>query len=305
MGCRNFFWLMFLAMLWGPSFLFIKVTVAEIPPLTLVMGRVGIAALLLYLILRLRGHNLPRLGQIWGHFAVMGFFVNALPFVLFSWGEQYIDSALAAILNGTTPLFTIVLAHFFLADDRVTSTKLTGVLLGLAGLVLLIGPSFVGGLQATTWGLLAVAVAAASYGIGMVYARKNLRNLPPLIGPTAQLIMATLYILPLALVIERPFELSMPPWSVIGSWLALAVLGTALAFVVYYRLMEQTSATYLSMVTYLVPLFGLTLGVVILDEQLTWNAYVGCGLILLGVMVVNGIFKSIRWRRTSDIAVRP
>ena len=122
MGIRNFLWLILMAVLWGPSFLFIKVAVEDIPPFTLVLGRVGIAALLLYLVLRLRGRHLPKLGRIWRHFAVVGFFSNALPFVLFSWGEIHIASALAAILNGTTPLFTILLAHFFTTDDRLTST---------------------------------------------------------------------------------------------------------------------------------------------------------------------------------------
>jgi len=305
MELKNFFWLLFLAALWGPSFLFIKVTVAEIPPFTLVAGRVGVAAAVLYLILRLQRRSLPRLGRVWGHFAVMGFFANALPFVLFSWGEQYIDSALAAILNGATPLFTMVLAHWLLADDRLTASKLAGVLLGFGGLLALIGPSLGGGMQTTTWGLLAIVVAAASYGVAIVYARRHLRRLPPLVGPTAQLLMATFYILPLALLFEQPWRQSIPSWPVIGSWLALALFGTALAFVVYYHIMKQMSATFLSMVTYLVPLFGLLLGVVILDERLSWNAYLGCGLILLGVMVVNGVFSPFRWGRAANMAARP
>ena len=296
MRTKNFLLLLALAALWGPSFLFIKVTVEEIPPFTLVLGRVGPAALVLYLVLRRRGVRLPRFGPAWRHYGVMAFFGNALPFVMFSWGEQYIDSALAAILNGTTPLFTIALAHFFLADDRMTPAKLAGILLGFGGLALLIGPSLFGGVQATTWGLLAVTVAAASYGVGIVYARKHLRGLPPLMAPTAQLLIATLYMLPLSLLIEQPFRLPAPSWPVIGSWLALSLLGTALAFVLYYRIIEQTSATYLSMVTYLVPVFGVIAGVVVLGETLGWNAYLGCGLILLGVMVVNGLLRSIRWR---------
>ncbi len=305
MKWRNFTWLLFLASLWGPSFLFIKVAVEEIPPLTLVVGRVGLAALLLYLILRLQGRGLPKFGPIWKHFAVMGLFSNALPFVLFSWGEIYIASALAAILNGTTPLFTIVLAHFFIADERITPQKMGGMLLGFGGLILLIVPSLFEGVFATTWGLIAIAVASASYGVAIVYSRKNLRGLPPLVAPTAQLGMATLYLLPLSLLIEHPFSLPTPSWTAIGSLLMLAVVGTALAFIVYYRILEETSATYLSMVTYLVPAFGLFLGVIILGEQPGWNAYAGCALILLGVMVVNGVFRSIRWRRPAGIAVKP
>jgi drug/metabolite transporter (DMT)-like permease len=305
MNWQNFSWLLFLAALWGPSFLFIKVAVADIPPLTLVVGRVGLASLVLYLILRLGGRNLPKFGFIWKHFAVVGFFSNALPFVLFSWGEQYIDSALAAILNGTTPLFTIVLAHFFIADDRLTPVKVMGTLLGFAGLVLLIAPSLFGSVQATTWGLIAVAIAAASYGVGIVYTRKNLRGLPPLVGPTTQLTMATIYLLPLSIFIEQPYRLPFPSWPALGSLLALSILGTALAFVVYYRVIEKTSATYVSMVTYLVPVFGVILGVLVLNERLDWNAYAGCALILMGVMIVNGVLKVASWQRPTDVAVRP
>jgi drug/metabolite transporter (DMT)-like permease len=305
MGFRNFLWLMFLASLWGPSFLFIKVAVGQIPPLTLVTGRVGLAALLLYVILRVQGGKLPKFGPIWKHFAIVGFFSNALPFVLFSWGEQYIDSALAAILNGTTPLFTIILAHLFITDDRLTPIKAAGTLVGFGGLVLLISPSLLGGIQLTTWGLLAVATAAFSYGIGIVYTRNHLRGLPRLVAPTAQLTMATLYMLPLSLIIEQPFRGSMPSWPALGSLMALSIFGTALAFVIYYALLEKTSATYVSMVTYLAPVIGVILGVVILHEQLNWTTYAGCGLILLGVMVVNGIFKSVSWRRTEDAALRP
>ncbi|MDX1523491.1 MAG: DMT family transporter [Anaerolineae bacterium] len=294
MDLKVLFGLIFLAALWGPSFLFIKVAVHDIPPLTLVVGRVGIAALLLYGVMRMQGRRLPKFGTVWKHFAVMALVQNAFPFALFNWGEQYIDSALAAILNGTTPLFTIILAHFFVADDRLTVGKALGVIIGFGGLVALIGPSLVGGVQATTLGLMAVVLASSSYGVALVYSRLNLRGLPPLVAPTAQLGLAALYMLPLSLIVERPFALPLPSLQAMLSLLALAALGTALAFVVYYRLIELADATSLSTVTYMVPVFGVILGVVVLNEQLSWNAYLGCALILLGVMTVNGVF---RWRQ--------
>ncbi len=303
----NFLWLLFLAALWGPSFLFIKVAVEDIPPLTMVVGRVGIATILLYILLRFQGRKLPKFGLTWKHFAVMAFFQHALPFTLFNWGEQYIDSALAAILNGTVPLFTIILAHIFTYDDRITPAKMLGVLVGFGGLILLILPSLVGGVQATTWGLIAITVASVSYGIAIVYSRLNLRGQPPLVAPTAQLGIATLFMLPLALIVEQPYTLALPSFSAVSSLFALAVFGTALAFVVFYHIIERVSASYVSMVTYIVPVFGVVLGVLILDEQLQWNAYAGCALILAGVMVVNGIFdRSIaRLRRPSNAAARP
>lgn len=307
MALRNFLWLLLLAALWGPSFIFIKLAVEDIPPITMAAGRVGLAAVALYLVLRLQGRNLPGPGKIWKNFAVMGFFSNALPFALFSWGEQYIDSALAAILNGTTPLFTILLAHFLIGDDRLTLPKLGGVLLGFTGLVLLILPTLFDGVHATSLGVAAITVAASSYGVAIVYSRLNLRGLPPLVAPTAQLAMATVYLLPISLLVEQPYRLPLPSWTSAGSLIALALIGTALAFVLYYRIIERTSATYLSMVTYLVPVFGITLGVVVLDEQLQWNAYVGCALILMGVMVVNGLFNGLKtWmQRPAGSTARP
>jgi len=288
MSSANLFLLFLLATLWGPSFLFIKVAVAEIPPLTMVTIRVGLAALLLYLFLRLRGGRLPDLGRLWLHFAALGLLAHAIPFTLISWGEIYVDSAVAAILNGTTPLFTMLIAHYAIADERMSWSKLAGMLLGFQGLLFLVWPAIASGFQASTGGILAVTLASCSYGMAMVYARRYLRTLPSLVAPTAQLLVATIYMVPLALYFERPFSLSWPSLQAVGSLVALAVIGTALAFVVYYKIIEVAGATYLSMVTYILPVFGVMLGVLILNEQLTWNAYVGCGLILSGVMVVNG-----------------
>ena len=288
MSSANLFLLFLLATLWGPSFLFIKVAVAEIPPLTMVTVRVGLAALLLYLFLRLRGGRLPHLGRLWLHFAALGLLAHAIPFTLISWGEIYVDSAVAAILNGTTPLFTMLIAHYAIADERMSWSKLAGMLLGFQGLLFLVWPAIASGFQASTGGIVAVTLASCSYGFAMVYARKYLRTLPSLVAPTAQLLVATIYMVPLALYFERPFSLSWPSLPAVGSLVALAVIGTALAFVVYYKILEVAGATHLSMVTYILPVFGVILGVLILNEQLTWNAYAGCGLILSGVMVVSG-----------------
>jgi drug/metabolite transporter (DMT)-like permease len=236
---------------------------------------------------------LPRQWTTWKHLAVMALIHNAIPFFLFSWGEQYIDSALAAILNGTTPIFTILLAHYLTVDDQLTTAKVSGVLLGLVGLAFLIGPTLLDGVQATTWGLLALTVAAVFYAVAIVYSRNHLRGLPPLVAPTGQLLLATLYLLPLALWVDRPFALPMPSVAAAASLLALAVLGTAVAFVVYYRLVETADASYVAMVTYLIPVIGVILGVLVLNERLFWYTYVGFGLILAGVMLVNGFFNHV------------
>lgn len=297
--------LIVLALLWGPTFLFVKVAVVEIPPLTLVAARVSLAAVTLYVILKVQGRTLPRFGATWKHFAVAGLLFNALPYLLLSWGQQYIDSALAAMLIGTNPIFTMILAHLFMANDQFTPAKGSGVVLAFGGLLLLLAPALLEGAQATTWGLLAATGAAACYAIATVYGKIHLRGLPPLVGPTAQLIMASIYLLPLSLLIEQPYALPMPSWPALSSMLLLAIPSTALAFIIYYRAQEIASPTSLSMITYMVPVVAMVLGVVVLDEQLGWNAYLGFGLIIAGLMIVNGLVQSIGWRRLSSSTARP
>jgi drug/metabolite transporter (DMT)-like permease len=297
MKLKNLLLLVLLASLWGPSFLFIKVAVEDIPPMTMVLGRVGIGAIVLLFLLRLQGSRLPKWGPVWKHIAVVALIHNAIPFVLFSWGEQYIDSALAAILNGTVPFFTILLAHFFAENDRITPVKVIGILVGFGGMVLLAVPSFGDGLEATTWGILAITAASFLYGVAIVYTRNNLRGLQPLAAPTGQMMIATLYMLPFSLLIDRPYLLPMPSLASLGSVLALGVLGTALAFTVYYKLLERASASYVSMTTYMIPVFGVILGAIVLNEAITWERVAGCGLILLGVMIVNGLLTSITIER--------
>jgi drug/metabolite transporter (DMT)-like permease len=305
MKFKIFMWLFVLAWVWGPAFLFVKVAVEEIPPLTLVAIRVSIAAALLYVIMKVQGHNLPKFGSIWKHFIILGLINNAVPYVLLSWGEQYIDSALAAILIGTTPIFTMILAHLYTTTDHLSSAKVFGVALGFGGVVALVGPALVGGVQATILGLLASVAAAASYAAALVYAKNHMRGLPPLVAPTAQLTVAAIFLAPLALIADRPATLPLPSWSAAGSLLLLATISTALAFALYYRALESISATNLSMVTYLIPIVATILGVIILHEQLGWNIYLGSVLILSGVMAVNGILPLPNWRRSSRATVKP
>ncbi len=302
MNWKNILLMILLAALWGPSFVFIKVGVETIPPLTLVFGRVALAAVLLYLVLRWQHGRLPDSLDTWKHISVVALVHNAAPFFLFAWGEQYVDSALASILNGTIPLFTILLAHLFTQDDHLTPAKVIGVLVGFGGMLVLVYPSFQGGVMATAWGVMALVLASFLYGVAIVYARNHLRGLPPLVAPTGQMIMASVYLLPLMLLWERPWQLPPPSMASIVSMLALAVFGTALAFIVYYRLLERAGASYLSMVAYMIPVFGIFFSVILLDEKLTGEMIVGGMLILLGVMIVNGLFDALFARRLAQQA---
>lgn len=287
MKSRVFTWLIILALLWGPAYLFMKVAVQEMPPLTVAAVRVGLGAALLCLILAVQGTSLPKIGPIWKDFAVMGLTANAIPFAFLSWGQQYIDSAVAAILVGAMPLFTMLLAHIFTADDTLSPNKVAGMLVGFGGLVLLFVPALFDGIHTTFWGGAAAIGAALSYAVAFVYARQRLRGLPPLVAPTAQLVMAAIYLLPLSLIIERPYLLPLPAWSTLNSLLLLTVWSTVLAFVAYYRAMEQVSATTLSVVTYLNPIVVTILGVIVLQEQPAWTTYLGYALILLSTIVTN------------------
>jgi drug/metabolite transporter (DMT)-like permease len=294
--------LLLLASLWGPSFLFIKIAVEDFPPMTLVAIRLTIAAMVLYTILRLNGKNLPAGWDFWKKFLVMGFFANALPFTLFSFGEQFADSGAASIVNGTTPIFTVLIAHFFVSDERLNLSRLGGVLIGFVGILLIFfsdfqallrGEGLTGGM--TTIGLLAFILAAACYGVAIIYGRLQLRGLPPLVGPAAQLICSSGMILPMAIIFEKPFQLT-PGLPAIGSSLILGFFGTAMAYLVYYKLIDSAGATFISLVTYLLPPIGVVLGVIFLNERPGWYSLVGLTFIILGVMVVNGTVATT-WKR--------
>ena len=281
----NLFLLFILGAIWGTSFLFIKIVVGEVPPMTLVAGRLGLASLAIWAFLRLRGVPFPRDRRLWGVFAVTGLLNGALPFTLISWGEQYISSGLAALLQSTTPIFTIILAHFLTHDDRFTAKKVLGIVLGFVGVGLLMWPGLREGVRASLWGELAIVGSSVSYAIASIFARKRLGNQPPLVSAAGQFTMGFVYILPLSLLIERPFNLS-PSWTVLASWVTLALLGTVVAYAIYYTLLQRTSATFTTTVTYIVPINGLILGALILGETIHPELLISLGLILSGVLLV-------------------
>lgn len=290
MKTKNLLLLIVLATVWGPSFLFIKVAIVEIEPITLAALRIGIAALLLNLYVIPIRKTFVKDWKFWKHVTIAGFFAQALPFILINWGEQYIDSALASILNGLTPIFTLLIANFAISEDKMTTPKVIGTVLGFIGLIILISPTFKGGISGSAMGVLAVSIAAVSYGIALVYNRIHLKNAPPLSAPASQLLMTSIYLIPLAWFVERP-NLGVVSMEAYGAVLFLAAFGTALAFVIYFILLDRTSASYVSQVTYLMPIFGVILGALFLDESIYMEAIIGGAIILLGVLIIN---KSIK-----------
>ena len=286
-----------LSILWGVSFLFGKVALAELPPFTLVLGRFGIAALALLLAVRLTGHRIPRSPRLWGGFFVLGALNSLIPFGLIAWGQVALTSGLASILNATTPLFTALVAHAW-GDERLTSHRLTGVLVGFAGVCVLIGPGVLGHLGTHTLAELAILGAAVSYAFAGTYGRR-FRALPPVVPVAGMMTTAAVMALPIALVVDRPWTLVVSPrtWAAL---LGLALLSTALGFVLYFRLLATAGATNVMLVTLLMPVVALLLGSLILGETVTGTALAGMALILAGLLVIDG-----RLWRAAGLAIVP
>ncbi|HET6222376.1 MAG TPA: DMT family transporter [Dongiaceae bacterium] len=287
MGAREWLLLIVLSLLWGGSFFFAELALGELPPLMVVLGRVGFAALALNLVLLVTGRALPRDPRTWGAFFGMGLLNNLIPFSLIFWGQTEIASGLAAILNATTPLFGVVLAHVLTRDERMTAGRLGGVLLGLAGVAVMIGPDALKGLGLDVLAEIAVLGAALSYACAGIFGRR-FRGLPPLVTATGQVTATTLMMLPVALALDRPWLLPLPGAVTWTALLGLALVCTALAYVLYFRILATAGATNLLLVTFLIPVSALFLGMTILGERLDPRDFAGMALIGLGLAAIDG-----------------
>lgn len=275
--------LVLLGFIWGGSFFFGRVAVQHVPPMTLVLFRVGIAAIALHLAFgRLPGFY-QTLTSRWRELLIMGLINNAIPFTLIFVGQTAIGSGLASILNATTPVWAVLVAQVLTTDEKITPAKLIGCGLGLAGMVLLIGPSALGLADSPLWAMLAVVGAAVSYGFAATFG-KRFRGVSPRITATGQLTASSLIMLPLALVVDQPWTLPMPPINVIAAILALALVSTAFAYIVFFRILSVAGATSASLVTLLVPPAAILLGILFLGETLSLTEALGLSLIALGLL---------------------
>lgn len=287
MGTLEWTLLITLSILWGGSFLFGKVAVAEIPPLTLAFFRVAIAAGLLWFVVRIARTPMPRGLSGWMPFLVLGFLNNVVPFSLILWGQREIGAGLASILNATTPLFTVVVANAFLADERLTAGKVAGVLLGIAGVAVLVGLETLKGVGGHVWAQLACLGAALSYGFAVTYARR-FRGMPTTAVATSQLTASSLILLPIILIVDAPWTLGVPSTEALLSILALGGGSTALAYILYFRIIKTAGATNAALVTLLVPVSAILLGVILLGERLAVTDLIGMVLIGLGLAAIDG-----------------
>jgi drug/metabolite transporter (DMT)-like permease len=287
MGVTEWLLLVTLSLLWGGSFFFNAVALADLPPFTVVFVRVAIAALVLGLIITITGQT-PRLSaSLCLAFLVMGLLNNVIPFSLIVWGQTRIGSGLASILNATTPLFTVLLAHWLTRDERLTPTRLIGVVCGLVGVAVMIGPQALEHLGLDVLAQLAVVAAAMAYAFAGIFGRR-FKGTPPMVTAAGQLGASALLMLPLVLLVDRPMSLAMPTPTTWGALLGLAVLSTALAYVIYFRILARAGATNLLLVTFLIPVSALLLGIGILGEVLQTRELVGMTLIGLGLAAIDG-----------------
>lgn len=289
---RDWGMLVTLSVLWGGSFFFAKIALAEIPPLTLVALRVAIAAAALHVLLFARGQGSPLLDRRFGALVVLGVFNNVIPFSLLFWAQQSIPSGLASILNATTPIFTMVLATLLTADDKATPLKIGGIALGFSGVVVMLGSGFAGGAGGSLLPQIACLGAACSYGVSATIARRI--QAPPLTIATGQLTGSTLIMVPVSLLVEAPWTLPIPTPEVIAAVAALALASSAFGYLLYFAVLKSAGATNASLVTYLVPVSAILLGTVFLGERLGPAHYAGMVLIIAGVALAQGRLRRPR-----------
>ncbi|MBA3512529.1 MAG: DMT family transporter [Sphingomonas sp.] len=288
--------LLTLALIWGAAFFFISVAVSEIAPLTYVWLRLTIAAAALWLFLWWRGEPLALPRRTWGAILVLALLNNAIPFALFGWGQTQIASGLASILNATTPIWGVIVAHLFTSDERITPRKIAGVLLGFGGVSLMIGPGLLSSLGTDILAQLACVVAALCYAIAGVWARRfKAIGMPPVTVATGQLTMGALVMLPVALHVDRPWLSSAPSLGAWAAIFALALVCTAFAYVLYFRLIDSAGATNALLVTLLVPPTAILLGGLFLNEVLALRDLAGLALIAVGLAAIDGrLFALVR-----------
>jgi drug/metabolite transporter (DMT)-like permease len=301
MGRAEWFLLALLSVLWGGSFFFVGVIVRELPPFTLVLIRGTLAALALIAVVLSSGATLPRSPALWGAFLVMAVVNSLIPYSLIAWGQQHIDSGLASILISSTPLFSVVLAHLLTREEHLTASRIGGVVVGLTGVIVLIGPSALRGLDRPGLGQLAVLGAAVSYACAGIYGRR-FKDLPPVVAAAGQLGCTVLLVAPLALLLERPWT-ARPSPSACAALVGLGLLSTALGYFIFCRILAVAGATNVMLVNFLNPVSALLLGMLVLQERPPGIVFAGMAGIFAGLVMIDG--RLLRRARPAPAPTRP
>ncbi|MFY0610647.1 MAG: DMT family transporter [Hyphomicrobiaceae bacterium] len=293
--------LLALSLLWGGSYFFTGVAVRELPTFTVVVGRVAIAAVILLTILKISGQRAGGTparwsSELWLMFAGMGFINNVVPFSLIVWGQSHVASGVAAIFNATTPLFTVFVAHFLTVDEKLTTGRIAGILIGIAGVAVLVGVDVAAGLDSNVWAQAAFLAAALSYAFAGVFGRRfRAMGTTPIETAAGQVTMSSIMLIPIMLYVDQPWTLPMPSAATIGALFGVAALSTALAYILYFRILATAGATNLLLVTMLLPVSAILLGTAFLGEVLETKHFIGMALIGLGLAAIDG--RPWRWLR--------
>ena len=284
-----------LSILWGGSFFFTGIAVREAAPLTIVALRVSIAAVALLALVRVLGQAMPRHDAFWAACFGMGILNNVIPFSLIAWAQSQIPSGLASILNATTPLFAVIVTHVLTTDEKATTGKIVGVLIGFGGVAAMVGPDALRGLGEATLAQLAILGATLSYAFSGVFGRRFAKlGATPIQTAAGQLTASAAMLLPVFLLVERPWTLPLPSAPTMGAILALALLSTALAYILFFRILARAGATNLMLVTFLIPVSAILLGSLVLGERLEPRHAIGMALIAAGLVAIDG--RMMRWR---------
>ncbi len=283
-------WVIFLLLgfIWGSSYLFIKLAVDDFGTFTLVALRLIVGGILLWIVIRVAGQELPRDRRIYGHLIVMAIINITIPFLLITWAEQSVESSLAAILTSPVPLFAIVLSALFLPDEPMRVNGLIGLIVGFIGVVIITSRGLTGA-GSSLIGEIALLGAALSYAAGAVYSRRNVRGVPPMIPAVFQVTFAAIIVGVPAIILERPWE-ARPDAQAVFSILWLGILGSGIAYLFVFRLFAHWGATRTTLVAYLLPVVGIVLGYIVLAEPVDARLIVGTGLVIAGVALVNSRF---------------
>lgn len=298
MNLTDWSMLITLSVLWGGSFFFVGIAVKALTPLTIVFIRLSLAALTLWCVVLALKVPPPATAKAWLALLIMGVLNNVIPFSLIVWGQSHIESGLASIFNAMTPLFTVMVAGALLADEQISRSKIVGVFLGLAGAIIMIGTDALSGFGTDVVAQLAVMAAAVSYGFSGVFGRRfKSLGLNPIAIAAGQVTMSSLILAPLAFFIEKPFTQPMPGIEVWAALVTLAVFSTALAYILFFRVLASAGATNVSLVTFLVPVSAIFLGFVFLGERLQLTHFAGMLLIALGLSAIDGRL----WRKKKAV----
>jgi drug/metabolite transporter (DMT)-like permease len=287
MTARDWAQLLLLGAIWGGSFFFARIAVAEIPPLTLVLFRVSIAAIALHLYLLARGPSFRLALPYTASFFLLALLNNVIPFSLIFAGQTVLGAGLASVLNATTPFWTLIVANMLTSDEKLSWNKVAGILLGVAGTAVMIGPGLIAGLGGPVWAKFALVGASLSYAFALIVARR-FKGVPPAVVAAGQLTASTVMMLPVVLVMHGTvglFDASAPVWTAV---LALALVSTAFAYILYFNVIASAGATNASLVTLIVPASAILLGIAFLGERLDLFELAGMALIALGLVTIDG-----------------